>query len=78
VSDPEPESDPAPFSGRAAFAISQSYYYLAAVIGVGLLLGGVIETLIGFRELILPAASGGGGGPYVETADSASRDDSRS
>jgi len=75
VSDPEPERDPAPFSGRAAFAISQSYYYLAAVIGVGLLLGGVIETLIGLRELVLPSAEGG---PFGGTVDTSSRDALRS
>lgn len=75
MSDPEPELDPAPFSGRAAFAIAQSYYYLAAVIGVGLLLGGVIGTLIGLRELVLPGSTGSIGG---FTEDTASRDALRS
>jgi Domain of unknown function (DUF5671) len=60
VSEPERGVDPAPFSGRAAFAISQGYYYLAAVIGVGFLLGGVIAALIGLRELVLPTPSGNG------------------
>jgi hypothetical protein len=40
--------------GRAAHVISQVYYYLAAVIGFSLLLGGAIAALLGVRELILP------------------------
>jgi hypothetical protein len=41
-------------TGRAAFAISQLYYYVAAVIGVGFLVGGGIAMLSGVRHLILP------------------------
>ena len=45
---------PVPQSGRAAHVISQVYYYLAAVIGFGLFLGGAIGALFGVRELVLP------------------------
>jgi hypothetical protein len=41
-------------SGRAAFAISQVYYYAAAVVGVGFLIGGGISALIAVRRLALP------------------------
>ena len=44
---------PAP-PGRAAHVISQVYYYLAAVAGFGLFLGGAIGALFGVRELVLP------------------------
>ncbi|MGH2573052.1 MAG: hypothetical protein ACRDGU_06185 [Actinomycetota bacterium] len=39
---------------RAAFAIGQLYYYAAAVTGVGFLLGGLIVSLIGLRQAVLP------------------------
>ena len=39
---------------RAAHVISQLYYYVAAVGGFGLFLGGTIATLFGVRQLILP------------------------
>ena len=45
-----PEAD----SGRAASAISQIYYVVVAVVGVGFLLGGAISALIGVRRLALP------------------------
>jgi hypothetical protein len=45
---------PEPPDGRGAFVISQLYYYVAAVIGVGLVLGGAIATLFGVREMVLP------------------------
>jgi len=45
---------PANPEGRAAHVISQAYYYVAAVVGFGLFLGGAIGTLFGVRELILP------------------------
>jgi Domain of unknown function (DUF5671) len=64
VTQPGPAA--APSSGRAAFAISQSYYYLAAVVGVGLLLGGVIGALIGVRQWILPAGPDPTGSPFLE------------
>lgn len=44
---PSPES-------RAAHVISQVYYYVAAVIGFALFLGGAIGALFGVRELVLP------------------------
>jgi len=46
---------PNPFTGRAAFAIAQIYYYGAAVVGVGFVIGGAITALIGLRELVLPS-----------------------
>jgi hypothetical protein len=51
----QPAPGQQPFSGRAAFAITQTYYYIAAVVGVGLLLGGGIAALIAFRQWILPS-----------------------
>ena len=62
----EPDPAAAQSSGRAAFAISQTYYYLAAVVGVGLLLGGVIGALIGVREWVLPAGHDPTGSPFLE------------
>ncbi|MGH2724993.1 MAG: DUF5671 domain-containing protein [Actinomycetota bacterium] len=47
-----PEAGPAP--GRGAYVISQLYHYVAAVIGVGLLLGGLIAFLFAVRTLVLP------------------------
>jgi hypothetical protein len=54
VSEPQdrPRAEPAP--SRAAYVISQLYYYVAAVIGVGLLLGGLIALLFAVRTLVLP------------------------
>ena len=66
VTEPDPAAAPAPSAGRAAFAISQSYYYLAAVVGVGLLLGGVIGALIGVREWIFPSGLDPTGSPFLE------------
>jgi uncharacterized membrane protein YhaH (DUF805 family) len=43
-----------PTAGRAAFVISQLYYYIASVIGVGFLIGGAIAALLGLRQAILP------------------------
>jgi alpha-beta hydrolase superfamily lysophospholipase len=37
-------------SGRAAYVISQLYYYVATVVGVGLLLGGLIASLLAARN----------------------------
>ena len=49
------EQVPAPEQhGRAAFVISQLYYYAAAVIGVGMVLGGLVGLLNGARIAILP------------------------
>jgi len=45
--------EPAP-EGRAAYVVSQLYYYVAAVIGVGFVIGGAIAALFGVREMILP------------------------
>jgi hypothetical protein len=44
----------APFTGRAAYGISQIYYYAAAVVGVGFVIGGGISALIELRHLTLP------------------------
>jgi hypothetical protein len=41
-------------SGRAASAISQVYYYVAAAVGVAFLVGGAIAALIAVRQLALP------------------------
>ena len=43
-----------PAEGRAAYVISQLYYYLAAVVGVGLVIGGVIVMLFGVRTWLFP------------------------
>ena len=50
--DPEPRS--APYSGRGAVVISQTYYYVVAAIGLVLLLAGAIEALIALRKWVLP------------------------
>jgi len=54
VTEPQDRSQAEPAPSRAAYVISQLYYYVAAVIGVGLLLGGLIALLFGVRTLILP------------------------
>lgn len=51
---PAPPGDRAPFTGRAAYSITQVYYYAAAVVGVGFVIGGAIATLLALRRLILP------------------------
>lgn len=45
---------PAKPEGRAGHVISQAYYYVAAVMGFGLFLGGAIGALFGVREMLLP------------------------
>ena len=45
----EPERE-----GKGAYVLSQLYYYGAAVIGVGFLLGGAVSAIIGLRTLVLP------------------------
>ncbi len=52
--DPQAQGSPAEpaFTGRAAYAISQTYYYAAAAIGVAFLLGGSIAAVIGLRGLV--------------------------
>jgi hypothetical protein len=65
VARPDPVVRP-PFSGKAAYAISQSYYYVTAVVGVGLLLGGVIATLLGLRQWIFPATPDLPDSPFLE------------
>jgi hypothetical protein len=47
-------SAPASPESRGAHVISQIYYYVAAVGGFGLFLGGTIAVLFGLRELVLP------------------------
>jgi len=50
-----PAEPPAPVSsGRAASAISQIYYYVAAAVGLAFLVGGAIAALIAVRELAIP------------------------
>lgn len=66
------EPEPGPSSGRAAFVISQSYSYVAAVVGVGLLLGGGIAALVALRQWILPS-SNGGFGPGLDPSREAGR-----
>lgn len=78
MNDPDGGEPAPPFTGRAAFAISQVYYYVAATIGVGFLVGGAIATLIGLRQLIFGASPGDFGGAYVEVGSTASRDALRS
>lgn len=40
--------------GKGAYVLSQLYYYVVAVIGVGLLIGGAVAALFGLRELAFP------------------------
>ena len=65
VAEPDPAAR-APFSGKAAYAISQSYYYVTAVVGVALLLGGVIAALLGLRKWIFPATPDLPDSPFLE------------
>jgi Domain of unknown function (DUF5671) len=59
-----PSPDAAPrFTGRAAYVISQLYYYLVAIVAIGFVIGGTIVALIALRELVLPD-------PGTETSDS--------
>jgi hypothetical protein len=43
-----------PEESRAAYVISQLYYYVAAVVGVGFVIGGLIALLLGVRTLVFP------------------------
>jgi hypothetical protein len=81
VSDPDggARATPPPFTGRAAFAISQVYFYVAAAIGLGFFVGGGIAALIGLRQLVFGASPGDlVDGSYVGIGSSASRDAVRS
>jgi len=71
VTDPDDGGSSPPFSGRAAYVITQSYSYVAAVIGVGLLLGGTIAALIAIRHRILPSSEAYG--PGLDTSREAAR-----
>ena len=51
---PGPPQTTAPFTGRAAYALSQLYYYLAAIVAVGFVIGGAIAALIAMRQLAWP------------------------
>jgi len=42
-------------NGKAAWVISQLYYYAVCVIAVCFVIGGAIACLIGFREALLPS-----------------------
>ena len=68
---PNGDEPSSPFSGRAAFAISQSYYYVAAVAGVAITLGGTIAALIALRQWVLPSSDGGFGGGVDTSRDAA-------
>jgi hypothetical protein len=49
--------EPAPLGStesRAAYVIAQLYYYVAAVVGVGFVIGGLIGFLSGVRTLVFP------------------------
>jgi Domain of unknown function (DUF5671) len=43
-----------PADSRAAYVISQLYYYVAAVVGVGFVIGGLVALLFGVRTLVFP------------------------
>ncbi|MGH2540368.1 MAG: DUF5671 domain-containing protein, partial [Actinomycetota bacterium] len=59
-----PSPDAAPrFTGRAAYVISQLYYYLVAIVAFGFVIGGTIVSLIALRGLVLPD-------PGTEASDS--------
>jgi uncharacterized protein DUF5671 len=47
----EPAEQP---TGRAAYVLSQLYYYVAAVVGMGFVIGGLVAILFGIRTLVLP------------------------
>jgi Domain of unknown function (DUF5671) len=52
---PPRPSDAAPkFTGRAAYSLSQLYYYLVSIIAIGFVIGGTIAALIALRELAWP------------------------
>lgn len=42
------------FTGRAAYVISQLYYYLVAIVAIGFVMGGVIAGSMALRELAFP------------------------
>jgi uncharacterized protein DUF5671 len=70
VTEPAPDDPSGPFSGRAAFAIAQAYYYVAAAIGLAFLVGGAIAALIALRQWVLPSETVG---PDVEASREAAR-----
>jgi hypothetical protein len=52
---PPSSSDAAPtFTGRAAYSLSQLYYYLVAILAIGFVIGGTIAALIALRQLAWP------------------------
>jgi len=42
------------FTGRAAYALSQLYYYLVAIVAIGFVIGGTIAALIALRQFAWP------------------------
>lgn len=50
---PSPGAAPQ-FTGRAAYVLSQLYYYLVAIVAIGFVIGGTIASLIALRGLVLP------------------------
>ena len=51
---PGPPGAAASFSGKAAYVLSQLYYYLVAIVAIGFVIGGAIAALIALRLLAWP------------------------
>jgi hypothetical protein len=55
---PSPSDAAHQFTGRAAYALSQLYYYLVAIVAIGFVIGGTIAALIALRQLAWPDPGG--------------------
>jgi Domain of unknown function (DUF5671) len=51
---PSPSDASHQFTGKAAYALSQLYYYLVAIVAIGFVIGGTIAALIALRQLAWP------------------------
>lgn len=51
---PAGPAPPPAAESRAAYVIAQLYYYVAAVVGVGFVIGGLVALLFGVRTLVFP------------------------
>ena len=51
---PGPPDSTRQFTGRAAYVLSQLYYYLVAIVAIGFVIGGTIAALIALRQLAWP------------------------
>jgi Domain of unknown function (DUF5671) len=51
---PASPAPPSATESRAAYVIAQLYYYVAAVVGVGFVIGGLVAFLFGIRTLVFP------------------------